>query len=249
MSTKPSPSPHSQHRCRIVLTALTSETPLVNLIHPAGGSVVCYRELAGELAPEVATAAFLPAALDGGELDREVESMADRYLAELPPGPLLLGGWSFGGLVAYEIARKLASEGREVGPLLLIDTPLPGSGSIDDAVVAAEFDAELRRMLGTDGITAAERAARFEVFLAHSRAQVTYQPPSQVSNDLVVIARRDNHDAPRWQTHTTGRLRLRRLPADHYDLMRAPHVGAIARFVKTTLITYWMAAHGTHVVP
>jgi thioesterase domain-containing protein len=236
----PSASTRSRDRCRITLTTASAGTPLVNLVHPAGGSVACYRELAGALAPEVATAAFLPVGLDSGVLDGDVESMADRYLAEVPPGPALLGGWSFGGLVAFEMARRLAAMGRDTGPLLLIDSPLPGVGTTDDVALAAEFDAELRRMLGADGITAEERATRFEVFRAHAHSQVAYQPASQVPNDLVVISRRNNQDAPRWQTHTTGRLRLRQLPADHYDLMTAPHVDAIARFVKPTLTTYWM---------
>jgi thioesterase domain-containing protein len=245
----PSASPRARDRFRIVLTTVAAGGPFVNLVHPAGGSVSCYRGLAGELSPEMATAAFLPAALDGGVLDTDVEVMADRYLAELPTGPALLGGWSFGGLVAFEMARRLAATGQHTGPLLLIDTPLPGSGAADDATIGAEFEAELRRMLGADDITRQERAARFEVFRAHVRAQLSYRPPSQVANDLVVIARRDNQDASRWQAHTQGRLQLRRLPADHYELMRAPHVGAIARFVKKPLITYWMTSHGTNADP
>jgi thioesterase domain-containing protein len=236
----------SRDRCRVSLTTAPAGAPVVNLVHPAGGSVACYRGLAGDLSPEVATAAFLPAALDGGVLDHDVESMAGRYLAEVPPGPVLLGGWSFGGLVAFEMARRLAAAGRVTGPLLLIDTPLPGIGAVDDAALAAEFEAELSRMVGAGDITAEERATRFEVFRTHCRAQVAYQSPGQVTNDLVVIARKDNQDAPRWQAHTTGRLRLRRLPADHYELMRTPHVGAITRFVKTTLITSWKTSHETN---
>ncbi len=212
---------------------------MLTLVHPAGGSVACYRGLAGDLAPEVATVAFLPAALDGGGLDRDVESMAGRYLAELPPGPVLLGGWSFGGIVAFEMARRLADSGRVIGPLVLIDSPLPGIGAVDDATLAAEFEAELSRMVGAGDITAEERATRFAVFRTHCLAQVAYQPSGQVTDDLVFVSRKDNQDAPRWQAHTTGRLRLRRLPADHYELMRTPHVGAITRLVKTTLITSW----------
>ncbi|ONI76283.1 hypothetical protein ALI144C_37120 [Actinosynnema sp. ALI-1.44] len=225
------------------MTAVPAGAAVVHLVHPAGGSVACYRGLAGDLSPEVATAAFLPVALDGGVLDTDVESMAERYLAEVPPGPLLLGGWSFGGLVAFEMARRLAAAGRATGPLLMIDTPLPGIGAVDDATIRVEFEAELSRMAGADGITAEERATRFEVFRTHCLAQVAYQPPSQVTNDLVFISRKDNQDAPRWQEHTTGRLRLRRFPADHYELMRAPHVGAITRFVKTTLTTSWKTSH------
>ncbi|MGW4396605.1 thioesterase domain-containing protein [Amycolatopsis nivea] len=235
VDSAPAESP-PRDRCRVGLSRAAAGTPVLHLVHPAGGSVACYRGLAGDLSPELATAAFLPAALDGGVLDQDVETMAARYLAEVPPGPVLLGGWSFGGLVAFEMARRLAAAGRATGPLLLIDTPLPGVGAVDDASLAAEFETELAKTTGPSGSTAEERASRFEVFRTHCRAQVAYRPPERIANDLVVVARKDNEDAPRWQDHTTGRLRLRRLPADHYELMRTPHVGALTRFAKPALI-------------
>lgn len=42
-----------------------------------------------------------------------------------PKGPVKLAGWSFGGLVAYEIGLQLKSKGGEIGFLGLIDTPSP----------------------------------------------------------------------------------------------------------------------------
>jgi thioesterase domain-containing protein len=56
--------------------------------------------------------------------------MAATYLKGLlavqPKGPWLLGGWSLGGLVAWEMAQILRREGGEVDLLVLIDTPAPG---------------------------------------------------------------------------------------------------------------------------
>jgi thioesterase domain-containing protein len=42
-----------------------------------------------------------------------------------PHGPYLLGGFSGGGITAYEIARQLTEAGEEVAMLALLDTPLP----------------------------------------------------------------------------------------------------------------------------
>ena len=42
-----------------------------------------------------------------------------------PEGPYLLGGWSFGGMLAYEMARQLRASGQEVGMLAILDTVLP----------------------------------------------------------------------------------------------------------------------------
>ncbi|WP_199286395.1 type I polyketide synthase [Pseudogemmobacter humi] len=51
------------------------------------------------------------------------------YIAELrqvqPRGPYLLGGFSGGGLIAWEMARQLEAAGDEVALLVLLDTPLP----------------------------------------------------------------------------------------------------------------------------
>ena len=59
------------------------------------------------------------------EFGNSVESLADYYAAALnkfqPEGPLLLGGYCVGVVIALEMADKLRGLGREVGPLLMID--------------------------------------------------------------------------------------------------------------------------------
>ncbi|SEB49905.1 Acyl transferase domain-containing protein [Rhodobacter sp. 24-YEA-8] len=71
------------------------------------------------------------------------------YIAEIrqvqPSGPYLLGGFSGGGLIAWEMARQLEAEGEEVAQLVLLDTPLPmrpGLSRRDKALIKL---AELRR--------------------------------------------------------------------------------------------------------
>ena len=63
------------------------------------------------------------------EPHRRVEEAAADYLAELrqvqPHGPYLLGGFSGGGITAYEMAQQLQAAGEEVALLVLLDTPLP----------------------------------------------------------------------------------------------------------------------------
>jgi thioesterase domain-containing protein/acyl carrier protein len=59
----------------------------------------------------------------------KVEDLAAAYLAEIrtvqPEGPYFLGGLSFGGMVAFEMAQQLHKCGQEVGLLALFDTPTP----------------------------------------------------------------------------------------------------------------------------
>ncbi|HYO13168.1 MAG TPA: alpha/beta fold hydrolase, partial [Thermoanaerobaculia bacterium] len=97
--------------------------------------VLAYLELARRLGRRRAVWAFQARGLaDGVEPHRAVEEMAEDYLRLLrevrPEGPWALGGWSFGGLVAFEMARRLESQGEEVSLLALLDSvPVPAGGT------------------------------------------------------------------------------------------------------------------------
>ncbi len=75
---------------------------------------------------------FLPSeaeALTSTSVALDVRSMASAYIAlireQRPEGPYLLGGVSFGGLLAYEMAQQLSAEGETVALLALFDAILP----------------------------------------------------------------------------------------------------------------------------
>jgi thioesterase domain-containing protein/glycosyltransferase involved in cell wall biosynthesis len=112
------------------------EKPPIFLVHPVAGTVDCYVPLSRHLGPGRPLWAFRAAGLAGlvGEEEPEdnLERMAARYVAALrgrqERRPYLLGGWSFGALVAFEMARQLADAGEEVALLALVDctAPLPG---------------------------------------------------------------------------------------------------------------------------
>jgi thioesterase domain-containing protein len=89
--------------------------------------------------------------VDGGlEPRRRVEEMAAAYLEELrvlqPEGPYLLGAWSAGGAVAFEMARRLRLAGEAVGWLALIDAAAPGrreGETVDEATLLLRFARDL----------------------------------------------------------------------------------------------------------
>jgi thioesterase domain-containing protein len=98
--------------------------------HLAFGHVFYYRDLVKALGPDQPCYAFQAVGLDGrAERHRRIEDMAAHYIAEMrahrPRGPYLIGGASFGGLVAYEMAQQLLRAGEEPGLVALFDTPSP----------------------------------------------------------------------------------------------------------------------------
>jgi thioesterase domain-containing protein len=109
----------------VSLKASGSLPPLL-CIHPAGGDVLCYRDLAQALDGERPVYGLQAHGVAPGETPlAHMEEIAERSLtvlrAAFPSGPYHLLGWSFGGLVAYEIARRLTAAGEEVALLAVLD--------------------------------------------------------------------------------------------------------------------------------
>jgi thioesterase domain-containing protein len=112
--------------------------------------VAAYRQLARHLGSE---RPFYGLQAMGIDTDQEpqssVEEMAAWYLDAIlqlvPRGPYHLGGWSFGALVAFEMARQLRQRGEEVATLVICDTPAPGALPEND-----EDESEILARLATD---------------------------------------------------------------------------------------------------
>jgi thioesterase domain-containing protein len=100
------------------------------LVHPPGGIVVCYQPLAHRLGTERPVYGIRSRGLHGEtDLPQRLEDMAAEYIMAIrsvrPEGPYHLGGWSAGGVIAYEMAQQLRAQGEVVGLLALLDTTIP----------------------------------------------------------------------------------------------------------------------------
>jgi amino acid adenylation domain-containing protein/non-ribosomal peptide synthase protein (TIGR01720 family) len=155
-------------------------------VHPAGGNVLTFVELATHLEGNRPFYAFQSVGLFQNTTPlSKLEDIAGHYIAQLalvqPHGPYRIGGYSFGGYVAFEMARQLKARGDEVALLALIDTWSPiyqGKNVFDrvrDETVLVDY---VDRVLGLynqpalarggDAI-AAIRAGRSETIVEHLR--------------------------------------------------------------------------------
>ncbi len=105
-----------------------SDAVPVFVFHPAGGSTVAYEPLLKRL----------PAHTPMYGLERVEGPLRDRAAEYLPilreiqgDGPYVLAGWSFGGALAYAVAKQLRKDGADVRLVGLIDTVMPGE-KVDD---------------------------------------------------------------------------------------------------------------------
>src|SRR5262249_55780928 len=99
-------------------------------VHAAGGNVLGFIDMVRHIDREQPFYGLQSVGLDGlREPYSRVEEIAAHYIDDIrtvqPQGPYFLGGLSFGGLVAFEMARQLQQRGQSVALLALIDTWAP----------------------------------------------------------------------------------------------------------------------------
>ncbi|MCE9667443.1 amino acid adenylation domain-containing protein [Myxococcus stipitatus] len=248
-------------------------------VHPVGGTVFCYTELARRLGPEQPFYGLQAQGIDGTLPPHEtLEAMAEHYVDALrevqPHGPYRLGGWSLGAAIAFEMARLLSQRGERVDVLALIEpspaTSARSAGAGDDTAAAVSFAMDLARTAGLEpsppadvlpgdskalldhlfrvgreaGLFVPEAGpeqleALLRVFTANHRALLRHAPGGFPGKATVLRGRDTTLEAgiPEdrgWSTHVAT-LEVREVPGDHYTLMRAPDVDALAQALKALL--------------
>jgi thioesterase domain-containing protein len=177
--------------------------------------------------------------------------MAARYVGSIrevcPRGPYLLGGYSLGGIVAYEMARRLAAEGEEIGLVALLDSGAPvlvdrALGAAEDAVLFAVMAMELSggegsiddfvrrlRPLGED-----EQIGLVVEQLQHGPPPAAFRVVFFAARERQTISGLDDGIAAEdptlgWSDLLGDRLALVTIPGSHASMIVEPHVEVLAR--------------------
>jgi len=176
----------------------SSKRPLF-LVHPVGGQVYYYRHLAIHLASEQPVYGLQAQGIDGDEPPlTTVEEMATQYLSALrvvqPNGPYFIGGSSFGGTVAFEMAQQLQKLNQKVGLLTLIDTPkeLPDRplDDIDILTYLLEVGGSIESNFNLNQLRQLSPEKQLKYFVEHSQFAKELAPDvalEQISNFLYLF--------------------------------------------------------------
>ncbi|MFY1669579.1 non-ribosomal peptide synthetase [Plantactinospora sp. WMMB334] len=227
--------------------AETPGRPRLVLVHPAGGGLDCYAPLARALGDAFTVSGIVPDGLDSGTRpDRSIEEMAARYvkaLGDAPPGgaddgagPVVLGGWSFGGVVAFEMALQLRQRTATEARVVLLDSRA--------APFLAERTAEPPPVLPPrygDRSTADVPAERLDaVFRAHLDALLAYRPAGACHGRLAVLRAADGPDDGSgpdlgWRRWSAGELLAGDVPGDHHSMLADEHADELAARLRRLL--------------
>jgi amino acid adenylation domain-containing protein len=142
-----------QNQVLVPVHVKTSARPFF-CVHAAGGSALAFVELARRIGDDITFYGFQSPLLGQQSNGHKttIEELAARYLEELrrvqPQGPYAIGGWSMGGVVAFEMARQLSKAGEQVSLLALIDSVAPASNGRSARINRLDVMAGVAQELG-----------------------------------------------------------------------------------------------------
>jgi acyl transferase domain-containing protein/thioesterase domain-containing protein len=199
--------------------------PLHIWIHPAGGGVDCYRPLARSL-PYRSLAIESPGLRGDAECPESVEEIASHYITCLERAgaeeSLVLAGWSFGGVVAFEMARQLVRGGHEAFPVIMIDS------YVGQKVPPAPTE-DLPLSDSLQDIAETERRRVQNLYRVHCRALRQYHPGRYEGAVVSIRAAASGDDPDQIWKASAPNFRVHRLQADHFSIMKPPMHAPLVR--------------------
>jgi amino acid adenylation domain-containing protein len=203
--------------------------------YPKEGIGWHYANLARALGDEVSVLAFQSPLMSGHTTPTSVEDIATGHVSQImahqPQGPYHLVGWSFGGLVAYEVARLLTERGQQVCSLTVLDIA-PSGGEVPPWPQGL-FEA-LYRARDAPAEASLDTMAR-----VHEAMAERYRP-TPASLAVTYVSSRDTTDpaadANRWYRLTGVAPNTTHVDAAHNEMLRPQPAAAIANVAHAHLV-------------
>nr|WP_246258815.1 amino acid adenylation domain-containing protein [Kroppenstedtia pulmonis] len=244
---------------QIAVSLEQSEQAPFFCVHPAGGNVFCYTKLARQLRESYSFYGLQSPFLARIPAKKTtLEELTHLYVEEIkeiqPEGPYRVGGWSLGGVIAYQIALQLVKQGEEVDLLALMDTAVPGD------VYQAEED-ELIRQIGSiiskeerKKLQAMEQDDKYRYALEQAKAKGILPPDTDIDRfkqlaqtfyynmklvfdhslevypkEMVYFQAEEGPDlSTDWRLLLQDKLKVYKVPGKHENMMDSPAVEVIA---------------------
>ncbi|MER7477670.1 beta-ketoacyl synthase N-terminal-like domain-containing protein [Streptomyces sp. NPDC126510] len=221
------------------------------LVADALGNALPYRALAARLVLEGdrPVLALEQPAHDDRDGRRSIGSLAATHVRNLlraqPTGPITLGGWSFGAVVAHETARLLALRGHEVDLLVSLDGYVPDTHPLPVAAaprfMLGGLKAGLDTLLGVGPLAAVHRRSpeARRRFLAGQAAVLAHRPRPVNCPAVLFKAETDPAAAGRLARRLAGLhpagLRVTAVGGDHWSMLKPPYVDDLAARIGEAL--------------
>ncbi|KAI0888173.1 putative polyketide synthase [Annulohypoxylon maeteangense] len=238
------------------LTGNDKREPSLFLIHDGSGVCTHYHRLQPLRRPVYAL--HDPKLLDPFDGWKSLSAMAEEYARQISAttaGPYLLGGWSFGGVVAFEAARQLLSQGHGVIGVILIDSPAPLdhqplSARIIDAVTSQAKEPGTEAAKAIRAVTRRSFASCANLLGAFTPSPPSAQPvprvfllrsregwqdasdPDFFENEWLQDRRSPRGAISGWETVTASKVAWVDIPGNHFQVFDAANIEATSTSIR-----------------
>nr|WP_054783953.1 alpha/beta fold hydrolase [Pseudovibrio denitrificans] len=214
-------------------------------VHPAGGTAFCYLSLAKILADDIGVYGLQSPGLNSGEDTlSSIPTMAEAYLKQIEhiaQGKIVLTGLSFGGYVAFEMARLLKARGNDNVSVILLDTQ--GFEEHErDSLAPVDLDEFRDKLVKFNGMYPGIDDAQIERYhrvYNHNRSCVpSYEcQPLEVRVVFVQALGSLNKDFLHelrqfWIERVTGSFMTRLVRGDHWELLESEEIQRVKKAIS-----------------
>jgi thioesterase domain-containing protein/aryl carrier-like protein len=245
------------------------DKPPLFCLHPVGGLSWCYMPLARYVPADYPLYGLQARGLDGtSPLPASVRQMAADYIEQIrtvqQSGPYHLLGWSFGGVLAHEIAIQLQAQGEQVPVLVVMDAYPPtqeasqpqASGQVEPAQQPDDPDSHvtpppsgpdtrlpdiidsLRSEAGPLAVSDEEFTAFARVALHNEMIMIEHKL-ARFDGALLIIAaakeRPEKFFAALWEPYVTGEISETLVPCTHFEMWQPDIMAQVWNDISTWL--------------
>ncbi|MDC0720415.1 non-ribosomal peptide synthetase/type I polyketide synthase [Nannocystis bainbridge] len=221
------------------------------LFQPIGGTVFTYLPLARRLEPSLHVIGVRASGMEPGEpvfdrLDPLLDRLLDEVRACQPHGPYLLGGHSAGGVLAFELARRLLAAGERVENIVMLDTA--SLALVRRLVITSDEDVfEIAGRMRSDSSHAYEQFAAtlrddpsFRTLVRTTWSALAGCEPGPLAAEVLYVKARvqpddDRHADHAWMALVEGAFARITVDADHFSMMDEPAVAHVAAAMNAAL--------------
>ncbi|HWY54553.1 MAG TPA: amino acid adenylation domain-containing protein [Terriglobales bacterium] len=245
----------SHHWSSLVPIQPSGSEPPFFCIHGVGGNAIGFHELGRRMGPDHPFYGLQSQGLDGKHpCHTSIQEMAAHYINEIrslqPEGSYFLGGFSFGGLVAYEMAQQLRASGQEVGLLVLFDTYPGNLKAVGTSLIGLLLHPTWQHWVHDLPRIAGKRIRRSlknwrvpqvlrDVRDSNATAADRYELKPYAGKAALIRAAekslRSSEDPLAAWNGLISSLDIHEIPGDHYDMLVEPQVNTLAECLKNCI--------------
>lgn len=220
-------------------------------IHGAGGGTLFLHQLARHLPPNLGLVGINAGFAEDGTRSvlQDAEALIDRYVDAVcaggqPGAPLHIGGYSSGGVIALEVARRIEARGDRVASLTLIDParlPIPEicqDSRLPKESLARRF--EIARLAGITPLSSLyPTVARVQQAIATIAAIVradAVMAPIHLLRATQGPEALPASEIARWAARTSSGMRVSEVAADHASIIAEPAIANVGAAIVNWLV-------------